>query len=86
MAGMGDEIGEVGTLRQMPRIGCGGVEDDDHRARLQLLLDAGGDLADMGVRNGENDDVGAVQSLVGGHGVEAETVLQPLLPASLTST
>ena len=36
MAGMGDEIGEVGALGQMAGEGRGGVEHDHHRAGLSL--------------------------------------------------
>ena len=46
---------------------------------FSLLLDAGGDLADMRIGHGEDDGVGAVQRLVGGNGVDAEIVLEPLL-------
>ena len=78
MAGMGDEVGEVRAVRQMAGGRSGRVEHDDHRAWLQLLLDAGGDLADMRVGNGEHDDVGAVERLLDRNGVDAEPVLEPL--------
>ena len=66
MAGVGDEIGEVGPRRQVPGEWRGGVERDDHRPGLELVVDAGRDLADMGVGNGEDDDFGAVERRVGG--------------------
>ena len=75
---MGNEVGEVRPGRQVPGIRGRGVEDDQHRAGLQVLLDAGGDLADMGVGDGENDHLGAGERLVDRHGVDAEAVLQPL--------
>ena len=75
---MGDEIGEVGRVRQVAGSRGGGVEHDDHRAGLQLAFDAGGDLADMRVRNGQHHDIGAIKRLVGRDGVDAEIVLQAL--------
>jgi hypothetical protein len=76
MARVGNEIGEVRTVGQVAGGRCRGVEHDDHRARLQLLLDAGCNFADVSIRHGQYDDVGTVQRLIGGDSVEAETVLE----------
>ena len=69
---MGDEIGEVGALRQMAGEGRCRIEHDHHGAGLQLVDDAGGDLADQRVGHGQDHDLGAVQRLVGGDAVDAE--------------
>ncbi|MCY1309148.1 hypothetical protein D9M70_592120 [compost metagenome] len=76
MAGMRDEIGKIAALRQVAGEGRCGVEDDDHRARRQLIDDAGRNLADRGIRHRENDDIRAVERLVGAHRAETQFLCQ----------
>ena len=47
---------------------------------FSLLLDAGRDLADMRVGNGQHHDFGAVERLFDGDSIDAETVLEALTP------
>ena len=49
------------------------------RAARQLVDDALGDLADGGVGDGEDDDVGALDRLLGRPAVGAEALLDPRL-------
>jgi hypothetical protein len=79
MAWVRDEVGQVSALRQVAGKRRCGVESDDHGAGFQLFGDARGNLADMRVRNGQNDDVNAVKGSVYINGRKAEVVLQTRL-------
>ena len=83
---MGDEVGQVRPLRQMTGERSGSVEHDHHRAGRELFLDAGSHLADMRVGDGEDDDVGAVERLVGVTAEKPSPLFSRSRPASLTST
>jgi hypothetical protein len=59
--------------------GGGGVEGDDHRAGLQLVDDTSCNLADRGIRYGEDHDISAIERGIGRRTIDAEIVLQARL-------
>jgi hypothetical protein len=62
MAGMGDEIGDVGALRQVAGMRGGGIEDDDHGAGGQLRHEVMRDRAHRSVRHRQHHDIGTDNS------------------------
>src|SRR5690606_7523508 len=53
VTGVGDKDRQVLSLWQVPGERRRGIQDDEHRARLQVLLDRTGDLTDRSVRYGQ---------------------------------
>lgn len=68
VAGMGDEIADVGTLGQMAGIRRRSVEDDDDRAAGESRNELARHRADGGVGHGEDGDCRAGD---GGVGIDA---------------
>ena len=82
MAGVGDEIGDVGALGQLARMrGCC-IQHDNGTAGLELIDEGLGDLADQRVGHRHQDDVGRSQRLALIDAIGANRVLEPL-PAHL---
>ena len=78
---MRDEIGDVRPLRQMPGMGCGGVEDDDDGAWRELRQQRRRHRANRSVRHGEDDDVRVLHRMVGLNAGHAEPLAHALPPS-----
>lgn len=73
------EVSEICAFWQMACKWCSCIERYNHRAWLQLVDDACSNLADNGIRHGQNNDFSAFETCIRIDGVDAEVVLQACL-------